>query len=1485
MIKRALFIGLMWLCFAMGAFAQSTVVSGTIADSSSQVWFGGSVQITFYPSPTNPSGPYFWQGAAFNTQQVFKAALNSSGAFSGLSIPSNNFITPSGSLWSVQVCPAASSNCYTTNVSLTQPTQNISSLVVPPPIKVNAAGVSQLSAYQDSEIVNPSLGTTYFNLTLNAVRACTVQLPCTWVTIGTGGGSGVASFTGDGAFSCNTASTGSVIFDLCPTPVLPNGTTATTQTTGDNSTKVATDAFVIANAGGGGGSPAGSDTDVQINKAGVFGASSFLAVDNSTTPTTLNVGGNVVTKGPNPQIDVQAFGARPLAVNPTTTCSTTGSGPPYTQLNCASAAGLIKNDGFSVDHAGAATTQTTPAAPTVTSPVIHGSGSYSYECVGVDVGDGLTAASASTTIADSPNVFGNLPVNISGVSWSGGSVTITTATTFDANFSSYAANTKHANIVGLTAGYATLNSFAVLIASEPSATSFTFAFTGSGTGTFTGATARATNTFVGVSGSRVGQTIFLNTDIASGIQVGSATNPTVVIATGWLPADMNGYYILASDDGDNVAGTDISINRQALNENETATQAGFVTVYEKNIVACPNITAPTDKYAVYGTSNPGGTMQFLGFTEYNQRTFTDWGYWIRNGSSGVYDPPWLPSTPPSAAQAQVGQTVITNISGNTLTINPGVATAVTSAVSQHDDGYPIFLAGASVPHNQSNAIDLVLSPPLVGCSTPCPYHIESPAGLDQGENLVVENMVNGDDTFYGAFNGLTIKKGEKAVAQYAGETFASQYYEPWIGHGNPLIAFTSGQNTIQGIYFGTTEGGVTNDDGQELVHIDGSSRAPGGEAEYGFLRDDYFSTGNATTSEGIVCVWQCDYIQIINPTFNSTIPWRLNTSGTINWGPTIGAVEMKCDDNSGGYLPGEIYFSGTVQFSGKGVLFNQVSCSSLGSNFAIGTPGGGVDDQQPVTPLAMVLGGPGGPNNLSIYHSTMDSVSIPMVFNGGRPSFWTLDSVSVSSGVPLISGSYIGNLTVKDPSYPAGALGQNIFLSLVTPINPTGVQGGLITSLLEIEGCASGSYALADGTGCGFPTSGNIYYVVPSTAGADLGAKIQTVRAVANAASPLGAIIDITAFTGTQTVANSFWGGTLPSSASYVESIRTPCNLNVQTSVAMVMPTHYSMSNDCGWALATPYPFGGFSLQAANSFPTSTPILELGVTGTASFGAYLHGSYRVTCVDPAGTAIASCITVQNTWCQQGCGWDNLVSDGGLVDIHGSQAQNSGPFRNTIIGMNGLASAGAKGMQVGDASALLIGKILFDHITCDGVADTTEPTTCMTIDAASITVHSFDGEHCVNCLVVGSARNTHGVKIEAYGCAGTSSYPVTDCVQWSNSFAVDGSVMEAGYTLAGTNVTNLFHDEQTPACTIPTATVAELALYARDGGNITSTQPNLCPSATTGTVVASLPAAASYPGTSMYVTDSTAIASEGQTCVGSSSTKAVAVSNGSVWKCF
>lgn len=55
--------------------------------------------------------------------------------------------------------------------------------------------------------------------------------------------------------------------------------------------------------------------------------------------------------------------------------------------------------------------------------------------------------------------------------------------------------------------------------------------------------------------------------------------------------------------------------------------------------------------------------------------------------------------------------------------------------------------------------------------------------------------------------------------------------------------------------------------------------------------------------------------------------------------------------------------------------------------------------------------------------------------------------------------------------------------------------------------------------------------------------------------------------------------------------------------------------------------------------------------------------------------------------------------------------------------------------------------------------------------------------------------------------------------------------------------------------------------------------------TTPTTVGALPSAAGNPLAIMGVSDSTAVAAEGQVCVGGSTHKAIAISDGSVWKCF
>jgi hypothetical protein len=52
-----------------------------------------------------------------------------------------------------------------------------------------------------------------------------------------------------------------------------------------------------------------------------------------------------------------------------------------------------------------------------------------------------------------------------------------------------------------------------------------------------------------------------------------------------------------------------------------------------------------------------------------------------------------------------------------------------------------------------------------------------------------------------------------------------------------------------------------------------------------------------------------------------------------------------------------------------------------------------------------------------------------------------------------------------------------------------------------------------------------------------------------------------------------------------------------------------------------------------------------------------------------------------------------------------------------------------------------------------------------------------------------------------------------------------------------------------------------------------------------TTVGALPSPASNPGAIAHVTDSTSVATEGQTCTGGSSSHALAFSDGSVWKCF
>jgi hypothetical protein len=104
-----------------------------------------------------------------------------------------------------------------------------------------------------------------------------------------------AMLVGAGA-SLGTTSTGTIAAttaaNLSGTPALPNGTTATTQTVGDNSTKLATTAFVIANAAGSGNTTSTSLTTNCLTKAnGPNSIISSALCDDGTTATYTGTGG------------------------------------------------------------------------------------------------------------------------------------------------------------------------------------------------------------------------------------------------------------------------------------------------------------------------------------------------------------------------------------------------------------------------------------------------------------------------------------------------------------------------------------------------------------------------------------------------------------------------------------------------------------------------------------------------------------------------------------------------------------------------------------------------------------------------------------------------------------------------------------------------------------------------------------------------------------------------------------------------------------------------------------------------------------------------------------------------------------------------------------------------------------------------------------------------------------------------------------------
>lgn len=348
---RSTLLALAFLLLCPLAFSQSTTVSGTITDAGSQAWISGTYSFVFKVSPSNPIGPYFWNGAPFSTAQTIAGVLDPSGSYS-VSIPSNTAIVPSGSLWTATFCSLASSKCFTQDFTISGATQTVQP--IPPAISVDLISPQPgpQRAYSDTEISNAAIGSIYYNILSTSYRSCIAvsgQTCTTWQNIAGGGGTG----------NCNVA---------------------------------------------------GNVGDLQKKAIGACSASSINdngSVVNVGEPTNHNA--NVTNKGPNPYFDITnpAYGAVADNISGTASCAGT------TTITLGGAYAFTNGEGVAIQGCGPTPALTTPPAPTVVTgnliglPVPNsqlttatGSSTFTYWFVDRTLNGGLSAAGAQTTIAN-----------------------------------------------------------------------------------------------------------------------------------------------------------------------------------------------------------------------------------------------------------------------------------------------------------------------------------------------------------------------------------------------------------------------------------------------------------------------------------------------------------------------------------------------------------------------------------------------------------------------------------------------------------------------------------------------------------------------------------------------------------------------------------------------------------------------------------------------------------------------------------------------------------------------------------------------------------------------------------------------------------------------------------------------------------------------------------------------------------------------------
>ena len=712
-------------------------------------------------------------------------------------------------------------------------------------------------------------------------------------------------------------------------------------------------------------------------------------IDSSGTPW-----GNLATPGPPgpqgpagtsnvPWFDVQDFGAKPRLFDagppPTTTATTFGTA----DVTLAAAKDFVNGDGLVIFAAGAATSQSTPSAPTLTSPAVGGSGTYNYKIIGVDALGGLTAASSAAQITSGPNVFGNLPVVISSISQTSNVVTVQFSTPINAVAGMQIA------ITNVTGNGTIFNGFWA-VASAPTTSSVTFALSGTGVTGTVGATSmgRLCNTFTIASISRSGTTISITTNANHGFQVQSGTKHTIVIVDGVTPYDLNGQYVVTSASGNSLTCALLAVSST---ETGSVSASSTATVYEYVTVKCPAVSGTTVAYYVYGDYGTG-IYQLLGRTLPLQQTFFDWGPWLM---AGFFAPSYVPTTPPASAQNQMyAGTIVSGAGTTSLVVTPSVPASGSGLTVMHDEGVCINDAIAACVAVGGGTV--FVSP---GDEKYLTYYVNSPIIVSSLVTLSLGCAMIWNETLtQDSFTSLMSMGGPQSPNE---PSFGFQNYVAVSGLGSPLLNIPNGAAYIAGIQFSCTH----NNQWGVVVYGD----------EVQFERCFF----NATASAAVPLIIEGGTTEARLTSCSFLAPSNITTTsgaGTISYAPYIPALWLRSDDVDG-QTNSNFQMDGINNFSGRGIFYD---CSLVTTGDSSNYIFDAYEFQAPVTPFLMMMGSNTG-QNISVRHVVMDSAVPAVIANwvSGEGVYLTeVDSVFPENGdTGIVTGYFIPGLKISRLMY------------------------------------------------------------------------------------------------------------------------------------------------------------------------------------------------------------------------------------------------------------------------------------------------------------------------------------------------------------------------------------------------------------------------------------------------------------------------------------